>query len=158
MDYIVGDLQGCCDALERLLAEIGFSPSRDHLAVVGDLVNRGPDSLGTLKRLRGLGDAATCLLVAASLAPLAAGDPERYLALVPVLTLMTGVLCLIAGALPQLDCAQTCGLIFEHEQHPFVAPPEQRAGRSTQHVIRMPDRDVCFYAVSITECLALCYC
>jgi high affinity sulfate transporter 1 len=43
-------------------------------------------------------DAATCLLVAASLAPLAAGDPERYLALVPVLTLMTGVLCLIAGA------------------------------------------------------------
>jgi bis(5'-nucleosyl)-tetraphosphatase (symmetrical) len=62
MDYIVGDLQGCCDALERLLAEIGFSPSRDHLAMVGDLVNRGPDSLGTLKRLRGMGDAATCLL------------------------------------------------------------------------------------------------
>jgi high affinity sulfate transporter 1 len=43
-------------------------------------------------------DAATCLLVAASLAPLAAGDPERYLALVPVLTLMTGILFLIAGA------------------------------------------------------------
>jgi bis(5'-nucleosyl)-tetraphosphatase (symmetrical) len=62
MDYLVGDVQGCCDALERLLAEIGFSPSRDHLVVVGDLVNRGPDSLGTLKRLRGLGDAATCLL------------------------------------------------------------------------------------------------
>lgn len=62
MDYVVGDLQGCCDAFERLLAEIDFSPSRDHLAVVGDLVNRGPDSLGTLKRLRGLGDAASCLL------------------------------------------------------------------------------------------------
>ncbi|HYN62112.1 MAG TPA: symmetrical bis(5'-nucleosyl)-tetraphosphatase [Rubrivivax sp.] len=62
MDYLVGDLQGCCDAFERLLAEIGFSPSRDHLVVVGDLVNRGPDSLGTLKRLHGLGDAATCLL------------------------------------------------------------------------------------------------
>ena len=43
-------------------------------------------------------DAATCLLVAASLAPLAAGDPERYLALLPVLTLMTGVLFVIAGA------------------------------------------------------------
>ena len=43
-------------------------------------------------------DAATCLLVAASLAPLAAGDPERYLALLPVFTLMTGVLYLIAGA------------------------------------------------------------
>ena len=43
-------------------------------------------------------DAATCLLVAASLAPLAGGDPERYLALLPVFTLMTGVLYLIAGA------------------------------------------------------------
>ena len=42
-------------------------------------------------------DAATCLLVAASLAPLAAGDPERYLALLPVFTLMTGVLYLLAG-------------------------------------------------------------
>jgi high affinity sulfate transporter 1 len=42
-------------------------------------------------------DAATCLLVAASLAPLAAGDPERYLAMLPVLTLMTGLLYLIAG-------------------------------------------------------------
>jgi bis(5'-nucleosyl)-tetraphosphatase (symmetrical) len=62
MDYLVGDLQGCCDAFERLLAEIGFSPSRDHLVVLGDLVNRGPDSLGTLKRLRSFGDAADCLL------------------------------------------------------------------------------------------------
>jgi sulfate permease, SulP family len=42
-------------------------------------------------------DAATCLLVAASLAPLAAGDPQRYLALLPVFTLMTGALYLIAG-------------------------------------------------------------
>ncbi|HMO46494.1 MAG TPA: symmetrical bis(5'-nucleosyl)-tetraphosphatase [Rubrivivax sp.] len=62
MDYLVGDVQGCCDALDRLLAEIGFSPSRDHLVVLGDLVNRGPDSLGTLQRLRALGGAATCLL------------------------------------------------------------------------------------------------
>jgi bis(5'-nucleosyl)-tetraphosphatase (symmetrical) len=62
MDYLMGDVQGCCDAFERLLAEIGFSPSRDHLVMVGDLVNRGPDSLGTLKRLRAMGDAATCLL------------------------------------------------------------------------------------------------
>ncbi len=58
----MGDVQGCCDALERLLAKIDFSPSRDHLHVLGDLVNRGPQSLATLRRLRGLGDAATCLL------------------------------------------------------------------------------------------------
>jgi len=62
MHYFIGDLQGCCDALDRLLAEIGFSPSRDHLHALGDLVNRGPASLATLQRLRGLGNAATCLL------------------------------------------------------------------------------------------------
>ena len=55
MNYLIGDLQGCCDALDRLLAEIGFSPSRDRLYVLGDLVNRGPQSLATLRRLRGLG-------------------------------------------------------------------------------------------------------
>lgn len=62
MDYLIGDLQGCCDALDRLLAEIGFSPSRDRLCALGDLVNRGPQSLATLRRLRGLDGAATCLL------------------------------------------------------------------------------------------------
>ena len=62
MHYLIGDLQGCCDALDRLLAEIGFSPSRDRLHVLGDLVTRGPASLATLQRLRHLGNAATCLL------------------------------------------------------------------------------------------------
>src|SRR4051794_632570 len=41
-------------------------------------------------------DAATCIMVAASLAPLAQGDAERYLALLPVLTLMTGGLYILA--------------------------------------------------------------
>lgn len=62
MRYLVGDLQGCCDALERLLATIDFSPSRDHLTALGDLVNRGPQSLAVLQRLAGLGDSASCLL------------------------------------------------------------------------------------------------
>ncbi|HEU4458201.1 MAG TPA: symmetrical bis(5'-nucleosyl)-tetraphosphatase [Methylibium sp.] len=62
MRYLVGDLQGCCDALERLLATIDFSPSRDQLVALGDLVNRGPRSLAVLQRLSGLGDSATCLL------------------------------------------------------------------------------------------------
>ena len=62
MHYFVGDLQGCCDALDRLLTKIDFSPSRDHLHLLGDLVNRGPASLATLQRLHGLGNAATCLL------------------------------------------------------------------------------------------------
>jgi bis(5'-nucleosyl)-tetraphosphatase (symmetrical) len=62
MNYLVGDLQGCADAFERLLAAIGFSPSRDRLYVLGDLVNRGPASLAALRRLRDLGAAATCVL------------------------------------------------------------------------------------------------
>lgn len=62
MRYLIGDVQGCCSALQRLLATLDFSPSRDHVVVLGDLVNRGPDSLGTLRLLRDLGDSATCLL------------------------------------------------------------------------------------------------
>jgi bis(5'-nucleosyl)-tetraphosphatase (symmetrical) len=62
MNYLIGDLQGCCDAFERLLARIAFSPSRDRLWLLGDLVNRGPASLATLRRLQALDGAATCLL------------------------------------------------------------------------------------------------
>ena len=62
MQYLVGDVQGCAGALQRLLDEIGFSASRDKLYVLGDLVNRGPASLATLRLLRDLGDAATCVL------------------------------------------------------------------------------------------------
>ena len=60
--YLIGDLQGCNSALQRLLAEISFSPSRDTLYMLGDLVNRGPDSAGTLRSLMALGDSAKCLL------------------------------------------------------------------------------------------------
>lgn len=62
MHYLIGDLQGCDAALARLLAELDFSPSRDHLYPLGDLVNRGPDSLAVLRRLRALGESAHCLL------------------------------------------------------------------------------------------------
>ena len=62
MHYLIGDLQGCCDAFDRLLVEIGFSPSRDTIVVLGDLVNRGPKSLATLRRLRSLEGSVECLL------------------------------------------------------------------------------------------------
>ena len=60
--YLIGDVQGCDDALRRLLERIDFSPSRDTLYLLGDLVNRGPDSLGVLQRLMRLGSTARCLL------------------------------------------------------------------------------------------------
>jgi len=60
--YLIGDVQGCDAALQRLLDEISFSPSRDTLYLLGDLVNRGPDSAGVLRRLMRLDNAAQCLL------------------------------------------------------------------------------------------------
>jgi bis(5'-nucleosyl)-tetraphosphatase (symmetrical) len=137
MHFLIGDLQGCRDAFERLLAEIGFSPSRHRLHVLGDLVNRGPDNLGVLRRLEGFGDAATCLLgnhdlhllaVAAGVRPPHRSDtlndillgPERehwlaWLRRCRMADQAHGWLLVHAGVPPQWDAAQTLALAGEVE-------------------------------------------
>lgn len=60
--YCIGDVQGCDSALERLLEHIDFSPSRDTVYLLGDLVNRGPDSAAVLRRCIAYGDAMRVLL------------------------------------------------------------------------------------------------
>ena len=60
--YAIGDLQGCLGAFERLLALVQFDPRRDQLLLAGDLVARGPDSLGTLRRVHALRERVRCVL------------------------------------------------------------------------------------------------
>jgi bis(5'-nucleosyl)-tetraphosphatase (symmetrical) len=137
MIYLMGDLQGCGDPLARMLDEVAFSPSTDHLYVLGDLVNRGPDSLGVLKRLSHLGASATCLLGNHDLHLLAVAHgvrkPHRGDTLGPILLSSKrghwldwlrhqrlavqahGWLMVHAGVLPQWDVAQTLALAGEIE-------------------------------------------
>jgi len=143
MHYLIGDLQGCCDALARLLEKIDFSPSRDRLYLLGDLVNRGPDSLTTLRRLQSLGDAAQCLLgnhdlhllaTAAGVRAPHKGDtldailqaPDRealleWLRRQRLAMRSQGWLMVHAGVVPQWDADQT--LALAEEVHALLRGP-----------------------------------
>lgn len=136
--WVIGDLQGCRRPLERLLAhpEISADP-RARFWFCGDLVNRGPDSLGTLKTVMALGERATCVLgnhdlhalgVAAGCrepgksdtldALLADADAAAcldWLRRRPMAHYEHGYLMVHAGVLPQWTVAQTLALAAEVE-------------------------------------------
>jgi bis(5'-nucleosyl)-tetraphosphatase (symmetrical) len=137
--YAIGDVQGCDDELGALLGALRFSADRDRLWFVGDLVNRGPDSLGVLRRIRALGDAATVTLgnhdlhllaVAFGSAQLRSGDTLEQILAAPdrdvLLEWLAGRplfhedpalnLCVLhAGLAPQWDLrlARQCAAEFE---------------------------------------------
>ena len=135
--YVVGDIQGCDAALGRLLAKIEFSASRDTLYVLGDMVNRGPDSLGTLRRLMALGHSAPCVLgnhdlhllaVAQGVRPHGRRDTLTQVLTAPDAPALLnwlrqqnmalsahGILMVHAGVLPQWTATQTMALAAEVE-------------------------------------------
>jgi len=140
--YVIGDLQGCCHALDRLLQQIDGGADQEFqsqhaLWFAGDLVNRGPDSLGTLRRVRALGDRATVVLgnhdlnllaVAAgvrrvhrsdTLNPiLSAPDREELLQWLrhrPLAHFAAGYLLVHAGVLPSWSATEVLALAGEVE-------------------------------------------
>lgn len=136
--YVIGDIQGCDGPLQRLLQKLDFSPSRDTLFVLGDLVNRGPDSAGVLRRLMALGNAVQCVLgnhdlhalaVATGARPSGRSDTLQGLLQAPDRDALLdwlrhqrlamqahGMLMVHAGVLPQWSAAKTLQLAAEVEQ------------------------------------------
>jgi bis(5'-nucleosyl)-tetraphosphatase (symmetrical) len=136
--YLIGDVQGCDAPLGRLLEKIDFSPSRDTLYLLGDLVNRGPDSAAVLRRLMGYGESAHCLLGNHDLSLLAVAHgrraPHRNDTMDKVLMAPDrgellewlrrqrmairahGLLMVHGGVLPQWDAMQTLLLAAEVEE------------------------------------------
>ena len=94
--YLIGDVQGCDGALQQLLDKLSFSPSRDTLYLLGDLVNRGPDSLAVLRRLVGLGTSARCLL----------GNHDLHLLAVAAGAVKQGRSDTLGDVLTAPDCAE----------------------------------------------------
>src|SRR5262249_44514823 len=75
--YVVGDIQGCHAEFRQLLDLIAFDPATDRLWLVGDLVNRGPDSLAVLRTVKALGNAAVTVLGHHHLHPLTVAARHR---------------------------------------------------------------------------------
>ncbi|MDP1997725.1 MAG: symmetrical bis(5'-nucleosyl)-tetraphosphatase [Gallionella sp.] len=135
--YAVGDIQGCYAELQQLLEQVRFDPAQDKLWLVGDLVNRGPDSLAVLRLVKSLGDSAVTVLgnhdlhllaVAEGVAELHRSDtldellnaPDRdellhWLRNQRLLHAQDGYVLVHAGLLPQWSVAQAESLAHEVE-------------------------------------------
>ncbi|MGE3173399.1 MAG: metallophosphoesterase [Planctomycetota bacterium] len=117
----VGDLQGCREPLERLLRAVGFARGRDRLLPVGDLVNKGPDSPGTLDLLIELGAEPVLgnhdlhLLRRGTLSP----KHERWLRPQPIVRVFDDVVMVHAGLHPRWteDDLQTVGASEERRHY-----------------------------------------
>ena len=135
--YAIGDVQGCHERLEELLHSIQTASAQARLVFVGDLVNRGPHSLATIRKVRALGDSARVILGNHDLHLLAVAQgiraahrsdtlddilraPDRddlldWLRRQPLAIFESGHLLVHAGVVPQWTVAQTLELSQEVE-------------------------------------------
>lgn len=134
--WVVGDLQGCCESLDALLAQPAIAADADaRFWFAGDLVNRGPCSLATLRRVKGMGARAVTVLgnhdlhllgVAAGVRPPGKSDtiqeildaPDAielidWLRQQPLAHFENGHLLVHAGVLPDWTAEETCALAEE---------------------------------------------
>lgn len=133
--YWIGDIQGCDQPFGHLLEKIDFSPSRDQLVILGDLINRGPASVAVLRRLMALEGSVTCVLGNHDLHGLAVASGFRQAGRTDTLNALLqahdknqllewlrhqalalwshGVLSVHAGVLPSWTVSQTMALAAE---------------------------------------------
>jgi len=147
---VIGDLQGCDDSLQSLLQA---APAADRLLFLGDLVNRGPQSLAALRRVRALGERAVTVLgnhdlhllaVAAGIRPQHADDtlqpildaPDAsdlldWLRRRPLAHCDQGALFVHAGVLPPWSVSRTLELAAEVQE--ALSGPGYRAFLATMY-------------------------
>lgn len=149
--FAVGDLQGCYDKLRRLLDRAAFDPDRHTLWLVGDLINRGPQSLECLRFVRGLGASARAVLGNHDLHLLAIvhgghrtrrGDTFRRILEAPDADVLVEWL----GTLPLLHLDRDARRVLVHAGLPHVWSPEGARARAAEveAAIRGPDRRAYF--------------
>ena len=144
--YAVGDIQGCAVALEELLDDLQFETQTDRLWLTGDLVNRGPNSLETLRLVKGFGESAITVLgnhdlhllaVAAGIKQLRPGDTLKKILRAPDCDELIDWL----RHLPMVHADQQMRAIMVHAgAYPGWGPGRlQRRAREVEQVLRSDD-------------------
>lgn len=130
--YAVGDLQGCLQPLKCLLERVNFNPAVDRLWLVGDLVNRGPESLETLRFLYSIRQSLVCVLGNHDLHLLAAWhNVERLKKATPCAKSSKRRMPINCST----GCAsKSCCITTRHAALPWCMPASRHSGRWARHL------------------------
>jgi len=183
--YAIGDVQGCFTSLQQLLERIKFDPAKDQLWFVGDLVNRGPDSLRVLRFIKGLGTSAVTVLgnhdlhllaIATDIMSLRPKDtlqdiltaPDReellhWLRHQPLLYRNKQYVLVHAGLIPQwtvpeaLDYSREVEDVLQHDEYKsFLHTLYEKTSFRTQCTEAMHGRDRLTYIANVLTKIRVC--